>query len=212
MTEISAQLVKDLRTQTGAGMMDCKEALKESGGDVEKAISVLRKKGLKNVGKRAAKVAAEGLVYAYIHAGGKIGVMLELNSETDFVARGEDFSDLAKAISMHIAWANPSWVSRGEVPAAVLEQEQEIIRAQLKPEQAKMADKIISGKLEKFYEDNCLVDQFDARDPNAKKRIGDLVNELSAKVGEKIVLRRFQRFVVGEGLESPDKDDNGAHA
>ncbi len=206
MAEISAQLVKELRDKTGAGMMDCKKALAESGGDSEKAIEVLRKKGLKDVDKRAGKVAAEGVVYSYIHTGGRIGVMLELNSETDFVARGDDFTTLAKDIAMHIAWANPRFLSREEVPAKVIESEKDIYLSQLKPEQQKMADKILPGKLEKFYEDACLLEQFDARDPASKKRIKDLIDTLSAKIGEKIVLRRFVRFEVGEGIEKVQTD------
>lgn len=201
MAEITAELVKDLRAKTGAGMMDCKKALAETAGDIEKAIEHLRKKGLKDIGKRAGKVAAEGLVYSYVHAGGKIGVLVELNSETDFVARGADFAELAKNIAMHIAWANPRFLAREEVPAAVVESEKDIYRSQLKPEQEKMAEKILAGRLEKFYEEVCLLEQLDAREPAAKKRIADLVSSLSAKVGERIVVRRFVRFEVGEGLE-----------
>ena len=200
MAAISAQMVKELREKTGAGMMDCKKALSETNGVVEDAIQVLRKKGLKSVEKRAGRVAAEGVVHSYIHSGGRVGVMLELNCETDFVARGDDFQDLAKSISMHIAWSAPRYVGREEVTEEILDAERDVIRAQLKPEQEKMADKIISGKLEKFYETNCLLEQTDAKDASAKKTIGDLVSDVSAKVGEKIVVRRFQRYEVGEGL------------
>ncbi len=206
MAEISAQLVKELREKTGAGMMDCKKALAEAGGDCDKAIEVLRKKGLKDVDKRSGKVASEGVIYSYIHSGGRIGVMLELNSETDFVARGDDFTSLAKDIAMHVAWSNPRFLQREEVPEKVLDTEKDIFLSQLKPEQQKMADKILPGKLEKFYEENCLLEQFDARDPAAKKRIKDLISDLSAKIGEKIVLRRFVRFEVGEGIEKAKTD------
>ena len=184
-------------------MMDCKGALAESNGDFEKAVEVLRMKGLKNVNKRAGKVAAEGQVYAYIHAGSKVGVMIELNAETDFVAKGDDFTELCKRISMHIAWANPRFLAREEVPQQVIDSETLIYRSQLTPQQEKVADKIIAGKIDKFYSEVCLLEQEDSRDPSAKKKIIDLVNDLSAKVGEKIVLRRFVRFEVGEGIEKP---------
>lgn len=201
MAEISAELVKSLRERTGAGMMDCKKALSETAGDMDKAIELLRKKGLKDVGKRAGKVAAEGTVFSYIHGNGRIGVMLELNCETDFVARGEDFQGIAQAIAMHVAWANPRYLGREDVAPSDLERESEIYRAQLKPGQEKMAEKIIAGKLEKFYAENCLLEQLDAREPEAKKTIGDLINDLSAKVGERVVLRRFVRYELGEGIE-----------
>ena len=201
MSQITAQLVKELREKTGAGMMDCKKALQETSGNLEDAIQFLRKKGLKSVEKRAGKVAAEGVVLSYIHAGGRIGVMLELNSETDFVARSEDFLNLAKELSMHIAWANPKYVSREEVPESELDKEKEVHLAQLKPEQQKMADKIIGGKLEKFYSTICLLEQLDAKDPSSKKTFADIIGEVSAKVGEKIVVRRFSRYEVGEGIE-----------
>lgn len=206
MTQVSAQLVKELRDMTGAGMMDCKKALGETAGDLDKAVDFLRKKGLKNLEKRAGKVAAEGMVFSYIHPGNRIGVMLELNSETDFVARSEDFEALAKALAMHVAWSAPKYVRREEVPAEVIESEKEIYRAQLNPGQEKVADKIISGKLDKFFETVCLLEQFDAKDPTAKKRIGDLIQDLSSKVGEKIVLRRFSRYEVGEGIEKTQSD------
>jgi len=206
MTEITSQMVKTLREMTGAGMMDCKKALEKTSGNFEEAVDHLRKAGLKNVEKRAGKVASEGVIFSYIHPGARVGVLLELNSETDFVARGADFQTLAKEISMHIAWSKPRYVSREEVPAAELEREKEIYRSQLKPGQEKVAEKIISGKLEKFYEETCLLEQFDAREPGAKRRIGDVAAALSAKVGEKIVVRRFIRFELGEGIEKPVTD------
>ncbi len=201
MSAVNAKQVKELREITGAGMMDCKSALSETGGDLDKAIDFLRKKGLKNVEKRSGKVAAEGSVVSYIHAGGRIGVMLELNCETDFVGKGEDFVDLGRRIAMHIAWSNPKVVSREEISAADIDRETEVLRAQLKPEQGKMADKIISGKLEKYYSEVCLLEQVDAQEEGSKKSIGDIVNEMSMKVGEKITVRRFSRYEVGEGIE-----------
>lgn len=206
MAEISAQQVKELREITGAGMMDCKAALKDAAGDMEKAIDVLRQRGLKNVGKRSDKVASEGTIYSYIHGNGRIGVILELNCETDFVARGEDFQGLAKTIAMHIAWAAPRHVAREEVPADVIEREKAVYLGQLNPGQEKVAEKIIAGKLEKFYQDVCLLEQLDAKDAAAKKSIQDLINDLSAKLGEKISLRRFQRYEVGEGIEKVKTD------
>lgn len=207
MAEITAQMVKELREMTGAGMMDCKKALGEANGNVNDAVAILRKKGLKSAEKRAGRVATEGIIFSYIHPGSRIGVMLELNCETDFVGRGEEFLALAKDLAMHIAWASPKFVSREEVPAEVLEREKDIFRSQLKPGQEKMADKIIGGKLEKFYEESCLLDQMDVRDPSVKKRIGDLVQEFSAKVGEKIVMRRFARYEIGEGLGQTNSAD-----
>lgn len=206
MAEITAQMVRDLREKTGAGMMDCKQALSESSGDVEKAIDYLRKKGLKNVSKRSEKVAAEGVVYCYSHPGNRIAVMLEMNCETDFVARGDDFRNLAKDIAMHIAWSSPKFVRREEVSTDVIDRECEVYRAQLQPGQEKVAEKILAGKLEKFYQESCLLEQLDAKDASAKKSIGDLLNDLSAKVGERVVLRRFQRFEVGEGIEKEAVD------
>ncbi len=206
MAAVSAQQVKELREKTGAGMMDCKSALSETSGDMDKAIEFLRKKGLKKVEKRAGKVAAEGSIISYIHGGGRIGVVLELNCETDFVGKGEDFLELGREIAMHIAWSNPRFVSADEVTEAELEKEKEVLRAQLKPEQEKMADKIIEGKISKFYTEVCLLEQLDAKDPSAKKTIGDIINDFSVKVGEKITVRRFSRFEVGEGIEKEEVD------
>ena len=206
MAAVSAQQVKELREKTGAGMMDCKSALSETSGDMDKAIEFLRKKGLKNVEKRAGKVAAEGSIISYIHGGGRIGVVLELNCETDFVGKGDDFLELGREIAMHIAWSNPRFVSSDEITESELEKEKEVLRAQLKPEQEKMADKIIEGKISKFYTDVCLLEQLDAKDPSAKKSIGDIINDYSVKVGEKITVRRFSRFEVGEGIEKEEVD------
>lgn len=206
MSSVSAQLVKELRDKSGAGMMDCKKALTESGGDMEKAFEYLRKKGLKSVEKRADKLAAEGLIFSYIHPGNRVGVLIELNCETDFVARGENFEELAKDIAMHVAWSKPAYVRREEVPTEVVAKEEEIVRAQLKPEQANFADKIIAGRIDKFYESVCLLEQADVKDPSGKKTIKQRVDELSATLGEKIEVRRFIRFEVGEGIEKPVVD------
>ena len=200
MTQVSASLVKELRDKTGAGMMDCKKALSEAEGSIDKAIEVLRKKGLQKAEKRAGKLAAEGSVFSYIHAGGRIGVILELNSETDFVSKGDDFQNLGREVAMHIAWANPKYVKPEEVPAEVLEKEKEILKATLKPEQAKMADKIVEGKINKYFTEVCLEEQLDAKDPTAKKKIGTMVSEMGAKLGENISIRRFVRFEVGLSL------------
>lgn len=198
--EISAAMVKDLREKTGAGMMDCKKALAEAKGDLEKAINYLRQKGLATASRRAGKIASEGRIGAYIHAGGKIGVIAEVNCETDFVAKTEDFQNFAKDIAMHIAASNPLYVRREQIPPEVLEREKEIYRAQAreagKPE--KVIEKIVDGKLEKYYSEVCLMEQPFIKDPNLT--IQDLVNELISKVGEKVEIRRFSRFQVAEGL------------
>ncbi len=198
---ISAAAVKELREKTGAGMMDCKKALAEAGGDLDKAIDVLRKMGLKDVSKRADKVAAEGTIGFYAHAGDQIGVVVELNCETDFVARGQEFKDLARGIAMHVAAMNPKYLSESEVPAAVIDKEKEILMETLSDQQKGMADKILPGKLKKFYEDNCLLNQAYIKDDSGKQTIQDALNELSAKIGEKVTLRRFVRLEVGEGIE-----------
>ncbi|MBI1894011.1 MAG: translation elongation factor Ts [Candidatus Rokubacteria bacterium] len=196
---ITAEQVRELREKTGAGLMDCKAALEAAQGDMERAIDHLRKKGLADVAKKAHREAREGVVASYIHAGGKIGVLLEVNCETDFVARTEDFQVLVKDLAMQVAAASPIWVSREEVPAEVVEREREIYRQQMegqkKPPQ--VLDKIVEGKIEKFYEIQCLLDQPFIRDSSGKTRVKDLVIRLSAKVGERIVVRRFARFQVG---------------
>ena len=198
--EVSASMVKDLREKTGAGMMDCKKALSETGGDFQKAVDYLRQKGLATAAKRAGRIASEGRIGSYIHAGGKIGVMVEVNCETDFVAKTDDFQVFAKDIAMHIAASNPSYVRREEVPPEVLEREREIYRAQArdakKPD--KIIDKIVDGKLEKFYGEACLLEQPFVKDPDIT--IQDLLNGFIGKVGEKVEIRRFTRFQVGEGI------------
>ncbi len=198
--EVSANMVKELREKTGAGMMDCKKALSETDGDFQKALDYLRQKGLATAAKRAGRVASEGRVGSYIHAGGKIGVMVEVNCETDFVAKTDDFQAFAKDVAMHIAASNPSYVRREEVTADVLEREKEIYRAQArdakKPE--KVMEKIVEGKLEKFYGEVCLMEQAFVKDPDIT--IQDLLNGLIGKLGEKVEIRRFTRYQVGEGI------------
>ena len=198
MSEVNASSVRDLRERTGAGMMDCKKALAEVNGDVEKAIVYLREKGLAAAAKRAGRTAADGLVEAYIHAGGKIGVLIEVNCETDFVARTDDFKGLVRDLAMQVAAANPRYVSREEVPADVLEQERAIYAAQAatsgKP--AAVIEKMVTGKIEKFFADVCLLEQSFIKDPD--KPVSRLVSDAVAKMGENIVVRRFSRFQLGE--------------
>ncbi len=204
MSEVSSELVKELRSLTGAGMMDCKAALKEANGSLEEAVEVLRKKGLKNIGKRAGKVAAEGTVGTYVHAGDQVAVLVELNSETDFVARSDEFKQLARDLALHIAAMKPQYANVEDVPVAIIEKEKEIALAQLNDAQKKNADKILPGKLEKFYEENVLIRQVFVRDDS--KTVKELIEALSMKVGEKIVVRRFVRFEVGEGIEKAEAD------
>ena len=197
MTTISAELVKNLREKTGAGMMECKKALTESNGDFEKAVDLLRQKGLASAVKKAGRTASEGLVESYIHMG-KLGTMIEVNCETDFVAKTDDFKELAKDIAMHIAATNPRYLTREDVPQEVLEREKEIYKAQVAGKPAQVVEKIIEGKLEKFFSDTCLVDQIFIKDPDQKKKIKDLVTEKIAKLGENIIIRRFARFQLGD--------------
>ena len=198
--EVSASMVKDLREKTGAGMMDCKKALAESGGNFEKAVDYLRQKGLATAAKRAGRVASDGQLGSYIHAGGKIGVIVEINCETDFVAKTDDFRAFAKDIAMHIAASNPLYVRREDVTPDILERERAIYRAQAqdakKPE--KVMEKIVEGKVEKFYSEVCLLEQPFIKDQNIT--IQDLMNTLIGKLGEKVDVRRFCRFQVGEGI------------
>ena len=195
---ITAEMVKQLRDRTGAGMMDCKAALGESGGDLDKAVELLRKKGLAQAAKRAGRVAKDGIVGHYIHMGGKVGVLVEVNCETDFVARTPDFQTLAKEIAMHIAASSPLYVRREDVPADVIEKEKEIYRAQFagsgKP--AHVIDKIVDGKLESYYAQVCLLDQPSVRDPAVTIR--QMVATATAKTGENVTITRFARFKLGE--------------
>jgi len=199
---ITSEMVKDLRVKTGAGMMDCKEALTASDGDFEKAIDYLRKKGMSAATKRSSKAAKDGTIASYIHMGGKIGVMVEINCETDFVAKTEDFQTMARDIAMHVAATNPLYVRSDEIPPEALEREKAIYREQLaaekKPE--KIWDKIIEGKLKKYYEDICLVDQKFIK--NTDITVGTLVSNMIAKTGENIVLRKFARFQLGVDQQS----------
>jgi elongation factor Ts len=199
MTTISAEMVKDLRDKTGVGMMECKKALTESNGDFEKAIDLLRQKGLATASKKAGRTASEGLIESYIHMG-KIGTMLEVNCETDFVARTDDFKQLAKDIAMHIAAATPVYLSREDVPQDVLEREKEIYKAQVVNKPPQVVEKIIEGKLEKFYTDFCLLDQIFIKDTDQKMKIKDLITEKIAKLGENIMIKRYARFQLGEAL------------
>lgn len=203
---ISANDVKVLRERTGAGMMDCKKALTEANGDMEKAVEILREKGLAAAAKKAGRIAAEGVVESYIHMGGKIGVLVEVNCETDFVAKTEEFRSFVKDVAMHIAAAKPLYVRREEVPAADVEKEKEILRAitlnEGKP--ANIVDKIVEGRIDKFFKDTCLLEQEFVKNP--EQTIQELVNEKISKIGENISIRRFARFEMGEGLEK--KQDN----
>ena len=196
----SAEQVKDLRERTGAGVMDCKAALEAAQGDLQGAVEYLRKKGLADAAKKSHRDARDGVVVSYIHPGAKIGVLVEVNCETDFVARTEDFQQLVKDVAMQVAAANPSYVAREEVPGAVVEKEREIYRQQMadqkKPPQ--VIDKIIEGKLEKFYAESCLLEQPFIRDASGKTRLKDMVDQATSKMGERIVVKRFARFQVGE--------------
>ncbi len=210
MADITASAVKSLREKTGAGMMECKNALTEAGGNEDQAIELLRKRGLASARKKEGRIAAEGAVGSYIHMGGKVGVLVEVNCETDFVARGEEFQQLVKDVAMHIAAVEPRYVSREEVPAGDLDKEREIARAQAKndPKNAskpdQVIDKIVEGRLNKFYEETVLLDQPFVKD--SAKTVGDLVTEKTAKTGEKISIRRFVRYKMGEGLARRDDD------
>jgi len=204
--EISAQMVKELREKTGAGMMDCKNALNESKGDMEDAIVYLRKKGLASAQKKASRIAAEGMIGHYIHAGSKLGVLVEVNCETDFAARSDNFTALVKDVAMHIAAASPLYVKREDVPTEVLEKEKEIYKDQARAsgKPANIVDKIAEGKMESYYEMACLYDQKFVKDPNIT--VKDLINNIVAKIGENIQVRRFSRFKTGEGLEKRSTD------
>lgn len=206
MADISAASVKELRERTGAGMMDCKKALVETNGDVAKAGDYLREKGLAAAAKKAGRVTAEGLVESYIHGGGKIGVLVEINCETDFVAKTDEFKALVRDIAMQIAAAKPEYVSREEVPEGIIAKEKEILAAQAanegKPE--KIIQKMVEGRIEKFYKELCLLEQPFVKDPD--KTVKQLINEKISQIGENISMRRFVRFELGEGLEKRQDD------
>lgn len=198
---ITAEMVKELRERTGAGMMECKRALGETNGNIEKAIDLLREKGLAAAAKKAGRIAAEGLVEAYIHGAGRIGVLLEVNCETDFVAKTAEFKDFCRDVAMQVAAASPLFVAKEEVPAEYVEREREVLRAQAlnegKPE--KFVDKMVEGRIEKYYKEVCLLEQAFIKDTD--KSVRQLLNEKIAKIGENISIRRFARFQVGEGIE-----------
>jgi len=210
MADVTAGAVKSLREKTGAGMVDCKNALVEANGDETAAIEILRKKGMATAGKKAGRVTAEGAVGSYIHMGGKVGVLVEINCESDFVARGDEFQQLVKDVAMHIAAADPHYASRDEVPADILDKEREILMDQLKndPKNASKPDdvlgKIIEGRLNKFYEETVLIDQPFVKDPS--KTVGELVTEKIAAIKENITIRRFTRFKMGEGIAKKSDD------
>ena len=202
---ITAAMVKELREKSGAGMMDCKKALTETNGDMDKAVDFLREKGLASVAKKSSRIASEGIVESYVH-GGRIGVLVEVNSETDFVAKNEEFQNFVKDIAMQIAAVAPKYVSREEVPAEEVEHEKNVLteqaRGENKPEH--IIEKMVQGRLEKFYEEICLLDQDFIKDSD--KKIRDILNDLIAKIGENIKIRRFVRYEVGEGLEKREED------
>ena len=198
MSDISPQLVRELREKTNAGMMDCKRALTEAGGDLIKAEDILRAKGIASAGKKASRSAKEGIVASYIHLQGKVGVLVEVNCETDFVAKNENFRELVKDITLHIAAANPTCVSRDQVDASEIEREKAIFRQQVEGKPANMVDKIVEGKVEKFYGTVCLLEQPFIKNPETT--IKDLVSSKIAELGENIIIRRFTRYTVGEDL------------
>ncbi len=203
---ISASVVKELRDRTGAGMMDCKRALVDTDGDMDKAIELLREKGLAAAAKKAGRIAAEGLVESYIHGGGRIGVLVEVNIETDFAAKNEEFKAFVKDIAMQVAASSPEYINRDEVPQSQIEKEKEILKAQAlsegKPE--KIVDKIVEGRIEKYLKEKCLLEQPFIRDPD--KTVEQLLKEKVALIGENIVIRRFARFERGEGIEKKQED------
>ncbi len=200
MADINPQLVKTLREKTNAGMMDCKRALTEAEGDLEKAETILRKKGIAGASKKAARTAKEGIVASYIHLQGKVGVLVEVNCETDFVARNDGFREFVKDITLHIAAANPTFVSREQVPAAVIDKEKDIARSQVLNKPAAVIEKIVEGKIDKFYGTICLMEQGFIKNPD--QTIKDLVTAKVAELGENIIIRRFTRYQVGEQIEA----------
>ncbi|MFN2393294.1 MAG: translation elongation factor Ts [Pyrinomonadaceae bacterium] len=210
MAEITASLVKSLREKTGAGMVDCKNALVEADGNEERAIENLRKKGMATAGKKAGRVTAEGVVGSYIHMGGKVGVLVEINCESDFVARGEEFQQLVKDVAMHIAASDPKYLNREAVPADTLDKEREIAFGRIKNDEKNankpqnVIEKIVEGSLNKYYEENVLLEQPFVKDPS--KTIGELVTEKIASIKENISVRRFTRYKMGEGIEKGNDD------
>lgn len=206
MAEITAGLVKELRERTGVGMMDCKKALAETGGDIEKAIDLLREKGLAAAAKKTGRITAEGLVDSYIHGVGRIGVLVEVNCETDFVAKTDDFRALVRDIAMQIAAAKPDYVRREDVPQEIIDREKAVLAAQAANEgkPANIVEKMVVGRLEKFYKDSCLIEQPFIKDPDVT--VGQVINDKVAKIGENISVRRFARYELGEGLQKKEND------
>jgi elongation factor Ts len=200
MSDINSQLVKQLRDKTNAGMMDCKRALTEAGGDMEKAEAILRTKGIASAGKKATRATKEGVIASYIHLQGKVGVLVEINCETDFVAKNDNFREFVKDITLHIAAAHPTCVSRDQVPTDLLDKEREIYRGQVQGKPANIIEKIVEGKVDKFYSTICLLDQAFIKNPDIT--ITDLVKSKITELGENIVIRRFTRYMVGEDLET----------
>jgi len=203
---VTTDMIKELREKSGSGMMDCKKALTETNGDMDKAVAWLREKGIASADKKSSRVAAEGVVDAYIHAAGRIGVLIEVNIETDFAAKNEDFRRMVRDLAMQVAAMNPRWVNKEEVPADELEKERVIVRNQAlnegKPE--KIVDKIVEGRLSKFYEENCLLEMAYVKDDS--KKIATLVKEMIATIGENITVRRFVRFELGEGIQKKEEN------
>jgi elongation factor Ts len=209
-TDIDPQLVKSLREKTNAGMMDCKRALAEAAGDLEKAETILRTKGIASAGKKASRAAKEGIVASYIHLQGKVGVLVEVNCETDFVAKNENFREFVKDITLHIAAAQPHFVSREDVPAATVASERAIFEAQVKDKPANVVGKIVDGKLDKFYSSVCLLEQGFIKNPD--QTINDLVKSKIAELGENIIIRRFTRYQVGEAVATDSVPASSANA
>lgn len=203
---VTLDMIKEIREKTGSGMMDCKKALTEADGDMEKAIKWLREKGIATAEKKSSRIAAEGIVESYIHMGGRVGVLIEVNIETDFAAKNEDFRTFVKELGMQIAAMNPRWVSKEEVPADALEKEREIVRNQAlnegKPE--KIVDKIVEGRLSKFYDENCLLEQSFIKDDS--KKVREVLTQMIASIGENITVRRFTRYEMGEGLQKREEN------
>jgi len=197
---ISASDVKELREQTGVGLMDCKNALREAEGIIDKALEILRQKGLAMAAKKSGRDASEGIIGSYIHMGGKLGVLVEVNCETDFVAKTEEFQDFVRNIAMHIAASNPAYLKREDVPSEVIDKEKEIYASQVTNKPPQIVDKIVQGKLDKFYADNCLLEQVYVKDPEGKKSIQEVVVDVVAKIRENVVIKRFVRFQLGENI------------
>ncbi len=203
---ITSAMIKELRATTGAGMLDCKKALEKTEGNIEKAVEFLREKGLSGASKKSGRIAAEGVVASYIHLGGKIGVLVEVNCETDFVAKTDEFKDFVKDIAMHIAAINPQFVSKEDIPEEIVEKEKSILKAQAlnegKPE--KIVDKMVEGRINKFYKEICLLEQAFVKDQD--KTVGDIIKEQIAKIGENVKVRRFTRYQMGEGIEKKSEN------